>query len=218
MRNDKFAILVVWVLSVMMVAAGIAGCATPKISPKDLSYSALQLADETLVIGGIEGALLSRDGIMKGGYCGYQVNMSPLYPELISLGYQDSDITTGSIALIAHSLYWNNVLTEPHGEHGLKWAIVPKGLKVSGADIVEIKIKNGIGYIVSVRYKHEQAETICKFEKFEKNPVSKKIDALNLYGGGGSASLICQGLEADGWEKKNNGAYGEFIWVKKPNK
>jgi len=218
MRKDKRAIKVAWALTFIIFTAGITGCAATKISPKDLSYSALQLADGTLVLGGVEGAPLSRDGIMKGGYCGFHVNLAPLYPELIALGYQDSDITTGSVALIAHSIYWHNVLTEPHGEHGMKWAIVPKGLKVAGADIVEIEIKNSIGHIVRVRYKNEEAEKLCKMEKYEKNPASKVIDALNPYGGGGSASLICQGLEAEGWEKKNNGAYGEFIWVKKPNK
>lgn len=209
------------VLTVLIVAGLLAGCAGlyPKQTPEYLSYSKWAFPSGTQVLGLVDGPPLTRDEIMHGARARGGVIVPPLYETLLAFGYRDEEITSDRVVLILHSVHWHSAINSSlDATAGMKWAIVPNIPAPSGKSIVEIEIRNGIGRIVRVQNRQHGTylEGDCEFREYQKNPVAKTIDVLNIFGGPGSRSLDCPGLEAEGWVKQFYGLYGEHVWTKLP--
>ena len=116
--------------------------------------------------------------------------------------------------LVRHLIIWHNAASGITHDM-VKRASVEPGLVVEPGNVVELEVREGVGKIVRVRYATAK-EASCLYKLCERSGLGKVLDAVNAYGGPGSATLDCPGMALDGWQMMSMGPYQGQVWMKPP--
>lgn len=132
-----------------------------------------------------------------------------LASKLREWGYTDEQIDAGRIVVQRGQIYWNNSMS------GIKrsWllpALVPQGLAVEPGNVIEIELVGRPAFVVRKVRATDLARGGCYYDDVPVGVADVVLGTLTLLGPRGVASLYCEGIEKEDWQRP--GSY----WYKPP--
>lgn len=159
----------------------------------------VQLPPKTLHLGEVDHLLTIQQ--VESDQLGPQTKIKNLASKMREEGITSEQISTGRVVIVREGIYWFNVAS------GIKHDIlhpvlVPDGIKVQIGNVVETE-QGGSGdpnVIYRVRAENLKAGG-CYFQDLPTGLVQGLMGALALIGPSGAATLYCQGIEKEGWQR-----------------
>lgn len=155
------------------------------------------LPEDTLLLGEVRGVLTR--GLLSAGRLSASDASHDLSRLLQDRGWTEEQVEGGRVLVLRVQVYWNNTASGVVRDQ-LGVELLAEGLSAEPGNVVEFTAGARTGRIQRVRARSLQ-EGGCYYGNVPVDPAVELLAVPGMVGPRGSASLYCQGIEREGWQR-----------------
>jgi hypothetical protein len=155
------------------------------------------LPENTQMLGEVS-HVLTQAGI-NAGSLGPDTRVENLSAKIQQWGFTNDQIAQGRVIVVRQGIYWNNVVSGIKRDM-LRAALLPEGMTVEIGNIIE-GIQGSDAYTISRVRARDRKDGHCRYDELPTSVVKGLMGTVSLVGPSGAATLYCEGIENEGWQR-----------------